>query len=54
MRRRTIRDSMYYMLQIGFLCAVVNHVTLQSRPVAIVASSIMAVPIAWISWKEGL
>lgn len=53
MRRRTIRDAMYYMLQIGFLVAVVNHMTLQSRPVAIGASAVMAVPIVWISWKEG-
>jgi hypothetical protein len=51
--RRTAR-AMYWSLNIGFFTIVVDYSTVESFEVFIVGAFLMAVPIFWISWKEGL
>lgn len=45
---------MHWMLHLGFFTVIVNYWTLQSPAMEVAGALLMAVPIAWISWKEGL
>lgn len=45
---------MYWLLNVGFAVIAVDYFTLRSAVAWVVGAFLMAVPITWITWKEGL
>jgi Flp pilus assembly protein TadB len=54
MSNRAFAKLMCWMLNVGLLIIGIDYWTVQSPEIAVVGALIMAVPIVWISWKEGL
>lgn len=53
-KERTFAKTMYWMLNLGFFATIVNYWTLQLPAIGVAGAILMAAPIVWISWKEGL
>lgn len=54
MSKLAFAKLMFWLLNIGFLVIAVDHWTVQLPEIAAIGALIMAVPIVWICWKEGL
>lgn len=46
--------AMHWLLNAGFVVAAVGCLVFQSTVASVVGAFLMAIPIVWISWKDGL